>query len=188
MINVCMKEYENYMRDERQWKVDNGKIYNLVLQHCDLGLKEELKTLDKWRKTEEDQDSVGVLTMIRDSTHGLKQKNFRTMAIVECEYELDTPTQAPGDTIKWFHRVFLAQLATSRAHGGMPGYHPVLVEQHMDVLITKAGVTAATADTLATKEELLAQAEKITVMKMKAMETSCEEYPACKFLLLSNEV
>ena len=71
-MNVYMKEYVNYMRDERQWKVDNGKIYNLVLQHCDHGLKEELKTLDKWRQTEEDQDSVGVLTMIRDSTHGLK--------------------------------------------------------------------------------------------------------------------
>ena len=44
---VNMKEYDNYMRGERQWKVDDGKIYNLVLQHCDLGLKEELKTLDK---------------------------------------------------------------------------------------------------------------------------------------------
>ena len=35
--------------------------------------------------------------MIKDSTHGLKQKKFGTMAIVECEYELDTTTQAPGD-------------------------------------------------------------------------------------------
>jgi hypothetical protein len=38
------------------------------------------------------------------------------MAIVECEYELDTTTQAPGETIEWFHRMCLAQLATSRAH------------------------------------------------------------------------
>jgi hypothetical protein len=75
-----------------------------------------LKTLDRWRQTEEDQDSVGILTIIRDSTHGLKQKKFRTMAIVECEYELDTTTQAPGETIEWFHRMCLAQLATSRAH------------------------------------------------------------------------
>ena len=108
-------------------KIDNGEIYNLVLQHCDHGLKEELKTLNKWRKNEEDQDLVGVLTMIRDLTHGLKQKKFGTTAIVECEYELDTTTQAPGDTIEWLHRVFLAQLAASRVQGGMPGYHPVLV-------------------------------------------------------------
>ena len=30
-MSVFMKEYDNYMRDERQWKIDNGKIYNLVL-------------------------------------------------------------------------------------------------------------------------------------------------------------
>ena len=117
-MNVHMKKYDNYMRDERQWKTGDGKIYNLVLQHCDHGLKEELKTLDKWWKTKEDQDTVGVLTMIRDSTHGLKQKKFGTMAIVECEYELNTTAQAPGDTIEWFCRVFLAQLATLRGHGG----------------------------------------------------------------------
>ena len=112
-----------------------------MLQHCDHGLKEDLKTLNRWRKTKEDQDLVIILTMIRDLTHGLKQKRFGTMAIVECEYELHTTTQAPGDTLEWFHRVFLAQLATLRAHGGMSGYHPVLVEQHMEVLMAEAGVT-----------------------------------------------
>ena len=69
-MHVFMKEYDTYMRDERQCKIDNGKIYNLMLQHCDHGLKEELKTLNRWRKTEEDQDLVGILTMIRDLTHG----------------------------------------------------------------------------------------------------------------------
>ena len=99
-------------------KIDNGEIYNLVLQHCDHGLKEELKTLNKWRKTKEDQDLVRILKMIWDLTYGLKHNYFGTMVIVECKYELDTTTQVPGDTIKWFHRVFLAQLAMSRAHGG----------------------------------------------------------------------
>ena len=45
-----------------------------VLQHCEQVLKEELKTLDRWRQTKEDQDLVEILIMIRDSTHGLKQK------------------------------------------------------------------------------------------------------------------
>ena len=74
----------------------------------------------KGGKIKEDQDVVGILTTIRDLTHSLKQKKFGTMAIVECEYELDTTTQALGDTIEWFHRIFLVQLATSRAHGGVP--------------------------------------------------------------------
>ena len=50
------------------------------------------------------------------------------MVTLECKYKLDTTPQAPGDTIKWFHRVFLAQLAMSRAHFGIPGYHQVLGE------------------------------------------------------------
>ena len=68
----------------------------------------------------------------------------------------------------------------------MPGYHPVLVEQHMDVQMAEAGVTAATVGTMTTKEELLAHTEKIAVMKMKAMETNCKEYLTCKFILLLN--
>ena len=71
-IDVYMKECENHLQDERQWEVDNGKIYNLVLYYCDQWLKEELKTLDKWKQTEDDQDLFGLLMLIRDSTHGLK--------------------------------------------------------------------------------------------------------------------
>ena len=72
MMNVYMKNYENHTRDKRQWKVDDGKIYNIVLQHCDKVLKENMRALNKWKETKEDQDSVGILTMIQDSTHGLK--------------------------------------------------------------------------------------------------------------------
>ena len=57
---------------------------------------------------------MGLIKIIRDLVHGLKKKNFGTMAIVECKNELNTTIQAPGDTITWFHRVFLAQLSKSR--------------------------------------------------------------------------
>ena len=56
--------------------MDNGKIYNLVLQHYNHRLKEALKTPNKWRNTNEDQDLVETLTMIRDSTYGLKKKTI----------------------------------------------------------------------------------------------------------------
>ena len=38
-------------------------------------------------ETKEDQDLVGILTMIRDLTYGLKYNNFGTMAIVDCKYK-----------------------------------------------------------------------------------------------------
>ena len=69
--------------------------------------------------------------------HGLKQEKFGTMVIMECKYKLDTTTQAAEDTIKWFHSVFVSQLVTSSAHGGVPGYHTVLVEQHMTLIWKK---------------------------------------------------
>ena len=49
-----------------------------------------------------------------------------------------------------------------------------------------AGVTSSTADTMTTTAELLDHAKAIAVMRAKAVESSCEEYLACKFLLLSN--
>ena len=73
-MNVYMRECENHMRDTRQQKVDTRKIYNLVLQHSNHGLNEELKTLNKRRTTEENQDLMGILMMTRELTHGLKQK------------------------------------------------------------------------------------------------------------------
>ena len=93
-MNVYMKKYDNYMRDEWQWKIEDGKSTTWCFQHCNHGLKKELKTLDRWRKTKEDQDLVGILTMIRDLTHCLKQNKFGTMVIVECEYGLNMITQA----------------------------------------------------------------------------------------------
>ena len=94
------------------------------------------------------------------------------MAIVECKYKLDTTTQTPRDTIEWFHRVFLVQLATSRTHRGLLGYHPVLAEQHLTLLMVAVGVTA--------------DAKVMVTMREKAVKTSCEAYLACNFILLSN--
>ena len=78
------------------------------------------------------------------------------MAIEECKYELDMTTQAPEDTIEWFHWVFLAHLAILRAYEGMPQYHPMLVEQHMTVLRDAARVTATSVKTMTIVNNLLA--------------------------------
>ena len=81
------------------------------------------------------------------------------------KYELITTMQAPGDTIKWFHRVFLAQLATSRAHEGMPGYHPVLVEHHLTLLMAAVGVTTDMTATMTSTTNMLAHVESMATMR-----------------------
>ena len=59
------------------------------------------------------------------------------------------------------------------------------MEQHMELLMNAAWVTSSTADTMTTTAELL-DAKVMTVMRANAVDTSCKEYLACKFLLLSN--
>ena len=68
----------------------------------------------------------------------------------------------------------------------MPGYHPVLVEQYMALLMEAVGVMATTADILTITTDLLGDMKGMITMREKAAETSCKEYLACKFLLLSN--
>ena len=69
---------------------------------------------------------------------------------------------------------------------GILGYPPVLVEQHMTLLMEAAGMAADTADTMTTTTDLLAHAKAVATMREKAVKTSCEEYIACKFFLLAN--
>ena len=52
--------------------------------------------------------------------------------------------------------------------------------------MAEAGVTSSTAYTMTTTVALLAHAKAMSVMRAKAVDTSCKEYLACKFLLLSN--
>ena len=94
--------------------------------------------------------------------------------------------QAPGDTIKWFHRFFMSQLKRLRAYGEMPGYHPMLVEQQMTLLMKAAGVTTTTVDTLTTTIDLLDHPKVMATMREKVVKRSCKEYLLCKFLLLAN--
>ena len=68
----------------------------------------------------------------------------------------------------------------------MPEYYTILVEQHTKVLMAETGVTSSTADTMTMMVDLLAHTKAMAVMRATAVDTSCKEYLACKFLLLSN--
>ena len=74
--------------------------------------------VDTHRQIDEGQASVGLLMFVRGSKKGLKQQTYGTMVIAECNCGLDMVIQAPGNTIEWFHRMYLVQLTTHRDHGG----------------------------------------------------------------------
>ena len=56
----------------------------------------------------------------------------------------------------------------------------------MTLLMAADGVMADTAAIMTRTTNLLTHAKVMAITREKAVETSCEEYLACKFLLLSN--
>ena len=96
-------------------------------------------------------------------------------------FSLRVVIHTPGDTIRGFHRVFLAQLETSSAHGGMPGYCLVLVDQHMALLLAAVWVTETTTDSMTYTINLMVHMKCVATTREKTVPTSCEEYLTCKF-------
>jgi hypothetical protein len=70
--------------------------------------------------------------------------------------------------------------------GGMPGYHAVMVEQHMMLLMEAAGLIATTTNTMTTTTDLLVHTKDMATMREMVVKTSCKEYIMCNVLLLEN--
>jgi hypothetical protein len=59
-------------------------------------LEQELRNSSKWEATEDDQDVVALLLMIRDITHNKKERQGSVMTVVESNVELFTIVQETG--------------------------------------------------------------------------------------------
>ena len=85
------------------WKENKAKCYYLVLSHCPKELEQELRNSTRWSETEDDQDVVALLEMIRDITYPswpsllfyiyFKERKESVMTIVESDVELFTIVQ-----------------------------------------------------------------------------------------------
>jgi hypothetical protein len=164
------------------WKENKAKCYYLVLFHCPKELEQELRNSTRWSETEDDQDVVALLEMIRDVTHNKKERKESVMTIVESDVELFTIVQESGQSLDDYYKIYKAQVDTIDAHGGNAGHHPVVYHLHLANLLTSRGIT---------KEEYNAMTGEQTADKMaiqsEAMKTSKEAYLACLFLLMADE-
>ena len=70
----CLEEYRVQQRGTTAWAGNKGKCYYLVLQHCPLGLKTELKNLARWEAAADETDAVALLLIIQDVMHNKKER------------------------------------------------------------------------------------------------------------------
>ena len=75
--------------------------------------------------------------MLRDNSHGKKEKKQGTMAKVEADLALMAAQQKPGQTLSECAKLFNSQVDVINANGGAAGYHPELVDEHLEVILKK---------------------------------------------------
>ena len=105
------------------------------------------------------------------------------MATVETGTYLYLVTQRPDQITDDFYKTFTVQVDTINSNRVSPGFHNGVYNKHMMELWDRDLVTA---DSLAA----MRSADKLTLencLQKEAMESSCEDYLACLFLLLVDE-
>ena len=182
IIDLFMRQSKQTLRLEEAYEENSAKVYNLLIQHCPPGMLAELAIQPAWSAASRAQDMISLLEMIRDVTHNMKQSTQGVMGMVQCHANTMTHAQAKGDDLEAFAKVTVALHDTERAHGGVPGYHPVLYAQHYALLWDKDA--KATADAMGDDEQLV----YLQGLKDQAMASSCEEYNACHFILMADPV
>ena len=105
------------------------------------------------------------------------------MATMEADADLYLSMQRSDQNTDEFYKTFTAQVYTINANGGRAGFHNSVYNKHMLALWDRDLVTA---DSLAA----MSPAEKKALenrLQKEAMESSCEEYLTCLFLLLADK-
>ena len=101
--NLKVEEYKAkrkvYNDQVLTWKENKAKCYYLVLSHFPRALEHQLKNSSKWDETENNQDVVALLKMIRDIAHNKKERKESVMTIVESDVELYTIHQGSGESL-----------------------------------------------------------------------------------------
>ena len=170
---------KTFQEQEAAWKENKAKCYYLVLSHCPKELEQELRNSSKWGATEDDQDVVALLKMIRDITHNKKERRESVMTVVESDVELFTIVQETGQSLDDYYKVFRAQVDTIDAHGGNAGHHPVVFQLHVAAILKKQGKTHDDYNAMSPADKAAIQTE--------AMKSGKEAYLACLFLLMADD-
>ena len=103
-----VEERKTYKAESSAWKENRTRAFMLFTAHCPEGLLEELKQVPGWDKVAAAHDAIGLLNMLRDHSHGKKEKKQGTMAKVEADMALLATQQVAGQTLNQYAKLFNA--------------------------------------------------------------------------------
>ena len=149
------------------------------MSNCPKELEQELRNSTKWAGTEDNQDVVALLKMIRDITHNKKEQKESVLTIVESDAKLFMIVQERGQDLDDYYKVFKAQVNTINAHGGNAGHHLVVYMLHLTAQLKSKKIKNDAYVAMSEDDKKPLQAE--------AMKTSKGVYLACLFLLMADE-
>ena len=72
---------QKYQKDVEAWTENSARVYNLILGHCPPELRVEMQNHSMWAANAVAQDFIGILLIIRDLTHNMKETMQGTMAL-----------------------------------------------------------------------------------------------------------
>ena len=76
--------------------------------------------------------------------------------------------------------VFKAQLDTTKAHGGNPGYHPALVQEHLEAQLVSKGYDTP-------EKQKTVVGNNLQTLKTASLKSAKGAYLGCLFLIMSNK-
>ena len=163
-IHTWKSDFDDFKRNERTWEENNGKMFNLLLQHCSPELESKLESMDEWADAKENLASMVLLNMIRKVCHQHDDTKQSVMTAIKSDKDVYTFWQGSAVNNTQYLREFKARIEVVIAGGGDIGLHKGIV----DSLIVASGTT---------------DADSITGSKQEAFDVKARaKYLACLFL------
>ena len=122
---VKLKKHEtsfrNWKKDVEEWKEVSGSALFLLRGHCPPATMSKVKGHMGWKKAESNTDVIGLLRIIRDMTHSVKDEAHATVAMVKRDLDLFACGQTKGETHEKYEERFNARADVVNAHDGEAG-------------------------------------------------------------------
>ena len=111
-----------YFEDTEVWTDLNTRIYNFLLAHCTVGMRETMRGLNGWDVVSLTQDIMRYHELLKGAYHG-QEATRQVMAEVDyLEVKLYTMYQFTNQSVDDYVYKYLSVVDSIRITGVLPGY------------------------------------------------------------------
>ena len=104
------------------WTDLNSRMYNLLLAHCDVGMRETMRVLDGWDAVPLAQDGMRYRQLLEGVYHGQDGTRQDMAEVADLEAKLYTTYQYNTQSVADYVNNYLSVVDSVRISGGLPGH------------------------------------------------------------------